>query len=165
MIVPCIPAPVSCLDRAQTCHLRRWGRARSLPFSCFCQKICSSVENAGLGQLCSLQAASCTELLEGRGFLQRECRMQLSPSPLSGKTRHLGPRPSALDSFVAIMLGLSLSPSLDSCKLSTSLSLPHLQRENHQTLFTELLREETKKWERKWELFILCSCVTNYRKS
>lgn len=105
----CIPALVSCLDRVQACHLRRRRRTRSLPFSCFRPEICSCAGSAGLGWLSSMQAEACSELLGvhtkgsvGGSFL---------PSPLSGKTRHHRPQPSALGSFVAFQLGSGLNPA------------------------------------------------------
>ena len=96
------PAPVSCLDRVQTCHLRRRGRTRSLPFSCFRPVICSSWGNAVLGQLSSLQAAACKEL---PGVLTKIVGCSFLPFPLSGKTRHPRPRPNALGLLVAVKLG------------------------------------------------------------
>lgn len=79
---PCIPAPVSCLDRAQICHLRSRGRRRSLPFSGFCPELGSSAGNVGLGQLSSRQAVWWKELL--RDSPERKWEAQPSSSALSG---------------------------------------------------------------------------------
>lgn len=49
LLLPAPQLPLSCLDRAQTCHLRSRGRLRSLPFSGFRPELCSSAGNAVLG--------------------------------------------------------------------------------------------------------------------
>lgn len=56
-------------------------------------------------------------------------------------------------------LDLGLSPSLDTCKLSTSLSLPCLQRGSPQTLLIDLLGME-----RERSVFTFYCCITNSRK-
>lgn len=150
-IAPCIPAPVSCLDRAQTCHLRRRGRARSLPFSGFRPELCFSAGNAGLGQLCSLQSVARKEPLGGS--YKGECKMQPSPSLLSGKTRPPWPRPCACCSRVAVQLGPGLHRSLDTC-VQPALSAKEELSDPPQ----DLLGMKQK----SGSVFVLCCCRTNY---
>lgn len=86
------------------------------------------------------------------------CKIQPSPSALSGKTRHqVG---QGQGGAPEVQLGSDLSSGLDTCKQIGSPSLPRLQWGSHRTPLTHLLGGN----EKVGVLFTVYCFITNYHK-